>query len=101
MAIFDGTDVRLAIRVSSTRIISANIPPGAMFPPHATAMGKVLLAALDPSVVRSLAVQRPFERFTPTTITALDELLDELRLVSRQGYASSTEEWEAWLRSVA
>jgi IclR family pca regulon transcriptional regulator len=101
MAVLDDTEVRHAIRVSSTRIISANIPPGALFPAHATAMGKVLLAALDVAVVRSLAQQRPFKRFTPTTITSVDELLDELRVVSSQGYASSNEEWEPGLRSLA
>src|ERR1700716_3906147 len=101
MAILDGTDVRLAIRVSSTRIISANIPPGALFPPHATAMGKVLLAALDPGIVRDLAVRRPFVRFTPTTITSMDDLLDELGVVAAQGYASSNEEWEPGLQSLA
>jgi len=101
MAILDGTDVRLAIRVSSTRIISANIPPGSLFPPHATAMGKVLLAGLEPAVVRELAVQRPFERFTPTTITCVDDLLRELEVVAEQGYASSNQEWEPGLRSLA
>ena len=101
MAILDGTDVRLAIRVSSTRIISANIPPGSLFPPHATAMGKVLLAGLEPTVVRDLAERRPFERFTPTTITCVDELQRELELVAEQGYASSNQEWEPGLRSLA
>jgi IclR family pca regulon transcriptional regulator len=101
MAILDGTNVRLAIRVSSTRIISANIPPGSLFPPHATAMGKVLLAGLEPTVVRELAVGRPFERFTPTTITCVDDLLRELEVVAEQGYASSNQEWEPGLRSLA
>src|ERR1700674_931924 len=101
MAVLDDTDVRYAIRVSSARIVSANIPPGSMFPPHATAMGKVLLAALEPAVVRDLAVQRPFERFTPTTVTAVEELLAHLRDVSAQGYAVSNEEWEPGLRSLA
>jgi len=101
MAVLDGTDVRHAIRVSSTRIISANIPPGSLFPPHATAMGKVLLAGLEPGVVRELAVRRPFERFTPTTITCVDDLLRELRVVAAQGYASSNQEWEPGLRSLA
>jgi IclR family transcriptional regulator, pca regulon regulatory protein len=101
MAVLDDTDVRYAIRVSSSRIVSANIPPGSMFPPHATAMGKVLLAALEPAVVRELAVQRPFERFTPTTVTAVDELLGHLRDVAKQGYAVSNEEWEPGLRSLA
>jgi IclR family pca regulon transcriptional regulator len=101
MAVLDDTDVRYAIRVSSARIVSANIPPGSMFPPHATAMGKVLLAALAPAVVRDLAVQRPFERFTATTVTAVEELLIHLRDVAAQGYAVSNEEWEPGLRSLA
>src|SRR5260370_1142858 len=88
MAALDGTEVRLAIRVSSTRIISANMPPGSLFPPHATAMGKVLLAGLEPAVVRELAARRPFERFTPTTITCVDQLLGEQREVADQEIAS-------------
>ena len=101
MAVLDDTDVRYAIRVSSARIVSDNIPPGSLFPPHATAMGKVLLAGLDPAVVRALAVQRPFARFTPTTLTAVDELLEHLRDVAERGYAVSNEEWEPGLRSIA
>jgi IclR family pca regulon transcriptional regulator len=101
MAILDGTEVRLAIRVSSTRIISANLPPGSLFPAHATAMGKVLLAGLEPAVVRELAGRQPFDRFTPTTITCLDELVRELGLVAEQGYAASNQEWEPGLRSLA
>jgi IclR family pca regulon transcriptional regulator len=87
--------------VSSTRIVAANIPPGSVFPPHATAMGKVLLAALEPDVVRELAERRPFQRFTPTTITSVDDLLEELRDVAEQGYAASNGEWEPGLRSLA
>jgi len=101
MAVLDGTEVRHAIRVSSNRIISANIPPGAVFPAHATAMGKVLLAELEPGVVRDLAARHPFVRFTDTTLTDVDELLAELRVVARQGYALSDAEWEPGLRSVA
>jgi IclR family pca regulon transcriptional regulator len=101
MAVLDDTQVRHAIRVSSTRIVSANIRPGSVFPPHATAMGKVLLAALEPEVVRQLAGRRPFERFTPTTVTSVDELLEELRDVAQQGYAVSNAEWEPGLRSLA
>lgn len=101
MAVLDGTEIRHAIRVSSNRIISANIPPGALFPPHATAMGKVLLAELEPGVVCDLAARQPFKRFTETTITDVEELLCELREVARQGYALSDAEWEPGLRSVA
>jgi IclR family transcriptional regulator, pca regulon regulatory protein len=101
MAVLDGTEVRHAIRVSSKRVVAANIPPGAVFPAHATAMGKVLLAELDPALVRELAARHPLVRFTPTTVTSLDELLAQLREVARQGYAVSDAEWDPGLRSVA
>jgi IclR family pca regulon transcriptional regulator len=101
MAVLDGTDVRHAIRVSSSRMISANVRPGSLFPPHATAMGKVLMAGLDPHVVRELAAGKSLRRYTPTTITSIEALLNELRAVAHQGYALSNEEWEAGLRSLA
>ncbi|MBV9582209.1 MAG: IclR family transcriptional regulator [Chloroflexi bacterium] len=101
MAVLDGMEVRHAIRVSSRRLITANIPPGALFPAHATAMGKVLLADVDPSLVRDLARRHPFVRFTPTTVTSVDGFLEQLREVARQGYAVSDAEWDPGLRSVA
>jgi IclR family pca regulon transcriptional regulator len=101
MAVLDEFEVRHAVRVSSSRIISANVRPGSLYPPHATAMGKVLLADLDPSLVRELAARRPFKRYTPTTVTSVDVLLDELRVVAAQGYAASNGEWEPGLRSIA
>jgi IclR family transcriptional regulator, pca regulon regulatory protein len=101
MAVLDGTEVRHAIRVSSNRIISANIPPGALFPAHATAMGKVLLADVEPGLVRQLAALHPFVRYTDTTLSSVEELLEQLPQVARQGYAVSDAEWEAGLRSIA
>ena len=101
MTVLDGMEVRYAIRVSSNRIVAANIPPGATFPAHATAMGKVLLADLPVSSVRQLAERHPFVRFTDSTITSVGKLLAELRQVSTQGYAVSDAEWELGLRSIA
>jgi IclR family transcriptional regulator, pca regulon regulatory protein len=101
MAVLDGTEVRYAIRVSSNRIIAANIPPGATFPAHATAMGKVLLADVSPAEVRSVAAVHPFTRFTDRTVTNVTRFLSELRTVAAQGYAVSDAEWEPGLRSVA
>ncbi len=101
MAVLDGLEVRHAIRVSSNRIISANIPPGALFPAHATAMGKVLLADLDEATVRQLADRHPFVHYTDHTVGGVDDLLAQLPDVARQGYAVSDAEWEADLRSIA
>jgi IclR family transcriptional regulator, pca regulon regulatory protein len=93
--------VRYALRVSSNRIVAANIPPGATFPAHATAMGKVLLADLSPSVVCQLAERHPFVCFTDSTVTSVSKLEPELRQVAHQGYAVSDAEWEPGLRSIA
>ena len=101
MAVLDATEVRYALRVSSNRIVAANIPPGATFPAHATAMGKVLLADLAPAVVRQLAERHPFVRFTDSTVTTVARLLPELRRVAAVGYALSDAEWEPGLRSIA
>jgi IclR family pca regulon transcriptional regulator len=101
MAILERDEVRHALRVSSSRVVSANVRPGSVYPPHATAMGKVLLAYREPAFVRELVARRPLERFTPTTVTDPDVLLDELREVARSGYAVSDAEWEPGLRSLA
>jgi IclR family transcriptional regulator, pca regulon regulatory protein len=101
MAVLDGLEVRHAIRVSSNRIISANIPPGALFPAHATAMGKVLLAELNEATVRELVARHPLVRFTETTVASVEDLLAQLPDIARQGYAVSDAEWEAGLRSIA
>ena len=37
----------------------------------------------------------------PTTVTSVDELLEQLRTVARQGYAVSNAEWQPGLRSLA
>src|SRR5437764_420063 len=66
-----------------------------------TTRGRYYVEALDPGRVREVAVRHPFERFTPTTITDVDELLAELTVIGAQGYALSNEEWEPGLRSVA
>jgi IclR family pca regulon transcriptional regulator len=97
MAVLDGMQVRYALRVGSPRLVTANVPPGAMFPPHATAMGKVLFATLDPEDVRHV----PLGRFTDRTITDHEILLQHLAHVARQGYAISDGEWEPGLRSIA
>ena len=65
-------------------------------------MGKVLLAELDPGGwCANWRRGSRSVRFTPTTVTSVDELLGQLREVARQGYAVSNAEWDPGLRSVA
>jgi DNA-binding IclR family transcriptional regulator len=72
---------------------------GALHPAHATAMGKVLLAAY-----RYVAAELTAEElapYTPATITGRDVLEAELRAVSERGWAQDVEELVVGESSVA
>jgi IclR family acetate operon transcriptional repressor len=70
--------------------------PGVRIPLHASAMGKVFMAfgAAQPPTGR-------LARLAPGTITSLPEVLRELERVRSDGYATTWEELEAGLCSVA
>jgi 2-aminomuconate deaminase len=74
---------------------------GATVPLHCSAVGKVLLASLEPSAREHLLAHTVLQRFTAHTITDRKLVAAELNKVYRQGYAVDNEEWEEGLRSVA
>jgi IclR family acetate operon transcriptional repressor len=59
---------------------------------HATATGKAILAWLPEQVVANVISENGLQRFTDNTIVSLSELMDDLRLVRRNGYAEDNEE---------
>jgi IclR family KDG regulon transcriptional repressor len=68
---------------------------------HGTALGKALLASLDPADAKRRLGGAPLLRFTPNTITDLDQLLAELDRVRERGYALDNEEYVIGCRCVA
>jgi IclR family acetate operon transcriptional repressor len=62
-------------------------------PLHATAAGKVLLAAQRRLTVQDY-IRRGLEAVTDNTITSPEQLLRELESVGRKGYALSQGEWD-------
>ncbi|MBI4273529.1 MAG: IclR family transcriptional regulator [Rhizobiales bacterium] len=60
---------------------------------HATATGKAMLAWLPEDEIRRLVTVQGMIRFTPTTITEFPALIEELRLVRRNGFALDREEF--------
>ena len=72
---------------------------GALQPAHATAMGKVLLAAYRYVAAELTAGELP--RYTPATITERAALEAELRAVTERGWADDVEELVAGECSVA
>jgi DNA-binding IclR family transcriptional regulator len=66
--------------------------PGMRFPAHATALGKAMLAALQEVEVRELYRGVSLARLTPHTLTTLDSLLDNLKLVQTDGCSYDLQE---------
>lgn len=96
IAIPTPTGVARLAQVDSHNVLGAGNWVGRRIPPHASSMGKVFMAFG--------AAQPPFGRLArlgPNTITGMADLLHELEQVRQQGYATTWEELEAGLCSVA
>jgi 2-aminomuconate deaminase len=74
---------------------------GEMYPLHCTAVGKILLAALEPAARERLTGSLTLERFTESTLADGGSLRRALIDIEQQGYAVDNEEWEHGLRSIA
>jgi IclR family pca regulon transcriptional regulator len=81
--------------------MTVTINVGTRFPAHATSMGRVLLAGLDPEAREEALAAVRLEPITDATISERVELEAELDRVAEQGYAIVDQELEVGLRSVA
>jgi IclR family pca regulon transcriptional regulator len=100
-AVLDGTDIVYLARVPAKRIMSVPLTVGSRLPAHATSLGKVLLSALEQRELDAYFAQQPLRGLTPNTITSETELRKVLTEVRQTGWASSDEESEAGVRTVA
>jgi DNA-binding IclR family transcriptional regulator len=97
----DGTDAFYLEVCESLHHVKLSSRPGARLPAHASGVGKVLLAHLDPTEAERRLSRMPLEAFTPKTLTDLEELLIELERIRRRGYSIDDEEFAIGLHCVA
>jgi DNA-binding IclR family transcriptional regulator len=83
-----------AIGLMSSRV-------GLRAPAYCTGVGKVLLAYEKPEQIQEYYQRHEMRRFTSTTITDLDTLMEQLALIRKQGYALDLGEHEDEVRCVA
>lgn len=76
-------------------------PPGVLDFVHARASGKVAMAWAPPDVLDRFLVEHTFTRCTETTITSPEAFAAELELVRERGWATSIEEYNDGVSSVA
>lgn len=101
LAVLEGDDVVYLAQVPSSHTLRMLAQVGRRVPPHSTAVGKVLLAALPRELALSLLRRTGLPRRTSSTITNLDALCAELDAVGLRGWAADEEEHEAGVRCVA
>lgn len=92
LAVLDGVEVVYLAKEDGTRPVRLVSHVGKRLPAHATALGKVLLAALPDSELAARLSHGPLAQMTPWTIVTFDHLMRELAQVRALGYAVDREE---------
>lgn len=100
-AVLTGADILFVARAQSPRPVSINVAVGTRLPAFCTAMGKVLLGELAEPAVRLLLTQTPPRRRSPFTHIDIDEIVAETRRARELGYATSIEEFEPGMNTIA
>ncbi|MCL4799301.1 MAG: IclR family transcriptional regulator [Burkholderiales bacterium] len=100
-AIRSGEDVVVVAKTVGSGMFQLVDRVGSVRPAHATALGKVLLAALAPRELERFLATRELERLTPKTIVRRDALLRELDEVRRRGIAFDDGEFAPEVRCAA
>jgi len=100
-AIRSGDQIVVVAKTAGTGIFQMVDRTGAVRPGHATALGKVLLAALAPAQLARFMQTCELRAFTAKTIVEAEALLRELDEVRRKGLAFDDGEFDAEARCVA
>ena len=100
LAVLDGGEAVYIEKVEARRALRIPSAIGRGYPAHATSLGKLLLAHLEPRASDALISERGLHRCAPNTMTDPDRLREELARIRRQGYAVDDEEYEEGLRCI-
>lgn len=66
-----------------------------------TGLGKALMASMTDNEVKEIWKNSEIKQYTPTTITTLPKMLEELEQIRKRGYAIDNEEHEAGIVCIA
>ncbi|TDE85251.1 IclR family transcriptional regulator [Deinococcus sp. S9] len=100
LAVLDGGQAICIDKVEGNAPL-ANTPIGGILPPHATALGKIILAHQTADEIARWYQSGTLRMYTPNTIVSLDELLSDLAHSRERGYALAVEERATGICSIA
>jgi IclR family acetate operon transcriptional repressor len=87
-------------QIDPPRFIGSTTWAAQVYPLHASAMGKLLLATYDEDDLTAF-LAAPLESYTPATITDPGALREEMRRVREKGWSSNVDELEEGLSAIA
>jgi len=100
-AIRSGNSIVVIARTAGSGLLQMVDRSGGQRPAHATALGKVLLSALNDAQVRQFLGPRSLPRYTPKTIVEREVLLREIEAVRKTGIGYDDGEFDEEIRCVA
>ncbi len=101
LAVLDGVHNLYIAKVDSTHQLRLASRVGIRLPAYATGVGKALLGGLSDEAVRQLFAGVVFQPFTSRTVTGMEPLITELRIVRERGYATDDGEYTAGVSCIA
>lgn len=101
LAVRDGAEIVYIERVESQAVVRMHAAVGARAPLHCTALGKAMLALLEPSVRDALIAGVVLRPLTPHTITSSEALVADLEAQRTRGYARDRSEHQPDVHCVA
>ena len=101
LAVLHGREVVYLLSESGTKLLTPRASIGMRLPVHCTALGKCLLAQLPDTQARRTAGAEPYAALTERTLTSWPALHRQLQEIRRRGLASSRDEYERGLASLA
>jgi IclR family pca regulon transcriptional regulator len=88
----DGTEVVYIERFRSNSMVGLHLTVGTRLPAYCSAMGRAILAFMDPQEVADIIAASNMQAHTPHTITDKDRLLEKLELVREEGFGINQQE---------
>lgn len=101
LAVLDGDLVAYVAQVPSRHRMRMFTEVGRRVLPHASGVGKAMLATLPERRVREILARTGQPEYTPTTLVTAEALLADLRETRRRGFAIDDGEQEVGVRCIA
>jgi IclR family pca regulon transcriptional regulator len=101
IAVLDDGWVTFVARAEAARIVSTGVRVGARLPAYCSATGRVLLAGLPAAGLDDYLARARLQPRTERTVVDRDAVRDLVEQARREGFASTDEELELGMRSIA